>query len=89
MSDWIKVDNSSNIKGFSFELDKDRPDEEFGRLTVQFSSGMVYDYDSVPAETFEELVSAFAAGDSVGKEFNRLIRGQYEGQRRIPCEEER
>ena len=50
-------------------------DAETNTLEVEFNSGAVWQYASVPQETYEALVSAV----SVGKAFNSMIKGQYQG----------
>ena len=45
-------------------------------MFVNFVNGRKYRYSSVPRAVYEGLVNA----DSVGKEFNASIRGQYDYQ---------
>src|SRR5690606_34418208 len=63
--DYVSV-NSSNI----YNVGYDRKEKT---LEVEFKSGSVYQYSSVPKEVFEELVHAF----SVGQYFQQNIRDQY------------
>jgi hypothetical protein len=64
--------NSSNIS----EIEHDD-----GLLTVTFTSGRTYVYEGVPEGVYTALVDeSKAPGGSVGKTFNRLVRGGgYEG----------
>jgi hypothetical protein len=45
-----------------------------GSLTVTFTSGKRYRYDSVASNVFTQLIMA----DSIGKKFNELVRGKYD-----------
>ena len=56
---------SSNIQGFEYN-------RKTGTLTVHFNNGTVYDYRNVEASTVVSVLFA----DSVGSEFNRLIKAQ-------------
>ena len=80
----IEVEGSSNIKGMDFELTGDG----VGRLTMQFH-GSVYDYDDVPESVWDQLMDALHSEDgSVGRSFHALVRGKFEGQKRIEEEDE-
>jgi hypothetical protein len=46
-------------------------------MEIEFTDGMVYEYFSVSAATFSELVSA----RSVGAKFNELIKGCFDCRR--------
>ena len=48
-------------------------DPETNKLRVQFHSGSLYEYDDVPASTFNSLLNA----DSPGKHFGAHIRGRH------------
>lgn len=50
---------------------------QFNTLYIVFNSGLGYRYYDVPREVYEELINS----ESIGKAYNRLIRGQYEGKR--------
>lgn len=55
---------SSNIKGVS---------RTGNDLLVKFNSGAIYEYKDVPEEVFDALLSA----ESVGKYFNKEIKGKF------------
>lgn len=56
--------NSSNISSVGFEN---------GTLEIEFNSGMVYQYYSVPESIFQSLLSA----SSKGKYLNTYIKNVY------------
>lgn len=60
----IRVE-SSNILGFDYN-------KKTWTLTVHFKNGSVYDYQKVEPPTVLDVLLA----DSVGSEFNRLIKAQ-------------
>ncbi len=62
--------SSSSIRAIGF-------DESESRMEIEFTDGMVYEYFSVSAATFSELVSA----RSVGAKFNELIKGCFDCRR--------
>jgi hypothetical protein len=45
-------------------------DPSTSTLEVEFHNGSVYVYDGVPASVYEDIM----ASESVGKEFNRLVK---------------
>ena len=57
---------SSNINSVGY-------DEVTKTMEVEFSSGIVYQYDSVGLAVYKDLISA----DSVGKYFNKNIKNSY------------
>lgn len=81
----IPIENSSNIKGIDFEVDDTGVT---GLLTVQFVNGAMYDYAGVATEDFDHLVSVIGEKGSIGQAFNATVRGKYEGQKRIPEDED-
>ena len=52
-------------------------DEETQVLGIQFASGAIYEYDSIPPEEHEALLNS----PSVGKHFNAHIKPQHVGRR--------
>lgn len=48
-------------------------DPDTKTLHVEFTSGRVYSHADVPAHIHEQLVTA----DSIGRAYNRLVRGQF------------
>lgn len=63
----IEVD-STVIKAFEYNY-------AIERLTVEFNSGTVWQYDGLPATIFEDMKTATSAGQY----FNFFIRGKYQG----------
>jgi len=61
---------SSNLQAVGY-------DEASSTLAVQFKNGTTYRYRGVPAEVFQQLLTAASAGSF----FSSSIRGQYEGVR--------
>lgn len=61
---------SSNIRSVGY-------DAESQTLAVEFSSGAVYEYDGLPADVVESLLTA----GSIGSYFARAIRAQYSGRK--------
>lgn len=57
---------SSNLAAIDYE-------PKTKTLTVEFHSGINYDYDNVPMSVVQDLVSA----SSQGKYFNQKIDGKY------------
>lgn len=47
-------------------------------LTLQFHSGLVYDFDEVPPQVHHELMNS----DSKGRFFNKYIRNEFTTTRR-------
>lgn len=66
MSEWISTPQSSNVAGFCY-------DEASQTLTVEFNSGIRYNYYDVPQHIVEGMKSA----DSIGKFFNDQIKAFY------------
>lgn len=64
---------SSNIK----EIGHDGTDGESGSLTVRFTNGVTYEYESVP----ESIYQQFRTADSAGKFYHSEIRGKFEGRK--------
>lgn len=60
------IPNSSNLDEITYD-----PDEQV--LTVQFKSGLKYEYRSVPQATFEGLKNAKSAGSY----FHSSVRSVY------------
>lgn len=77
----VPVENSSNI--LELEWRETDPSEKTGRLSITFRD-TVYDYDDFPAHLWESLKGVAERGESVGRWFHQHIRGQWEGQKRIP-----
>ena len=59
---------SSNIERIGYK---------YGKLFVEFKSGVSYVYDNVDKEMYDALVSA----ESVGKLFNKTVRMAYKYQK--------
>jgi hypothetical protein len=73
---------SSNIKTVGY-------DDAGRKLQVEFNSGVVWEYADVPREKYDGLLEAEAAPDgSVGKYFYREIKGQFDGVKIEPQQEE-
>lgn len=66
MSEWISTPQSSNVAGFSYDVDNQV-------LTVEFNSGSRYDYYDVPEHIFEGMKTV----DSKGRYLNAEIKGHY------------
>jgi hypothetical protein len=64
MTIWTNV-KSSNIQALSHSVDE---------LLVKFKSGTTYKYSNVSVDLFENVLRA----DSVGKNFNQLIKSSPE-----------
>ncbi len=64
MSEWISTPQSSSIAGFCYEGQT---------LTVEFNSGIRYNYYDVPIHVYEGMRSA----DSKGNYLNTEIKGVY------------
>lgn len=60
------ITGSSNIAGAGY-------DAETRVLTVRFHSGLAYQYENVPENIYDELVSA----PSAGRYFNANIKNQF------------
>lgn len=60
------ITNSSSVYAIGY-------DEDAKQLFVEFSSGATYEYEDVPKEIYDELMSA----PSVGKFIQASIKGQY------------
>lgn len=61
---------SSNVKAVGYEA-------ESKTLKVEYKSGLMYEYENVPANVFDELLESA----SKGKYMNQNIKGQYNGRR--------
>lgn len=59
--------SSSNIAAVGY-------DEPTKTLEVEFNSGLVYQYDSVPISIYESMISA----SSVGVFFHENVKGQFD-----------
>lgn len=60
--------SSSNIAAIGYEADTQT-------LGVRFNNGTTWHYEEVPQEVFDELSGA----ESVGRTFNQLVKGSYNG----------
>ena len=76
----IEIEGSSNIKALEYE-------EDTQSLAVTFGNETIYDYAGVDPALFDMLVNAYSEGESVGKAFNGIIRGSFDGVKRAPEEE--
>ena len=59
---------SSNLRSVGY-------DEEAHMLEIEFNNGSVYQYCSVLPHVYKALIES----SSIGKYFNKNIRGDYEG----------
>lgn len=83
MTEMIPVE-SSNIVAIGWKFDELEDGVSYGRLTIQFKGGSTYDYERYPENDWDE----FREAESAGRFFHSRIRGQYEGQKRIPEDED-
>ncbi len=67
MADWVKLD-SSNLKRAQYNKSTEA-------LKIQFSSGSIYRYFSVPEDVYEELLDPH---QSTGSFFAKNIRNDYQ-----------
>jgi len=74
---WFEPKDSSNIVRVEY------CDGGNKVLTVFFRTA-IYDYENVDAEIYNELETTYTDGESVGKAFNRLVRGKIDGVKRLP-----
>lgn len=65
----MKIEGSSNIASV---------DHIGTTLTVEFHSGVIWDYFNVPAEVYTDMLKA----PSVGKYFNAVVKGKFDGKKR-------
>lgn len=75
---YVSRTSSNAIQSFSFQFEVDENDEivdkEYGTLAVTFVGNIeTYYYKSVPISTFFQMATC----GSVGKFFNKSIRGYY------------
>lgn len=61
------VVNSSMIKSIGY-------DKENSIMEVEFARGQIYKYSDVPSSIYYDVMQS----DSVGKEFNRLVKGSFQ-----------
>lgn len=64
----------------SRNLEAVRYDRDGQVLEIRFRQGGEYRYAAVPPDVYDEMMGA----ESVGKTFNRLIRGKYETEKIAP-----
>lgn len=66
--DWTEFPNSSNIAKARY-VD--------GAMEVEFNGGAAYRYEEVPQDVFDRFCNA----ESVGRFFQKEIRGKYAGEK--------
>jgi len=65
--DWIETPESSSVTRFSY-------DEGSQILTVEFNSGVVYNYYDVPQPVFEQMTSANSKGQFIAQSLKGVYR---------------
>jgi len=67
MSEWISTPESSNVNGFSY-------DSVSQILTVEFKSGVRYNYYDVPSHVYEGLKTAGSKGSYLSNNIKNIYR---------------